>query len=104
MEAAAATVLGAVCEARSIGRRPAYCQLNTGFAVAAARAAEYHRALSGGSDALLIVMQVGATEAQVREVEERIRALGYRPHPIPGAERMAIGITAHHAPLDPPEY
>ena len=49
-------------------------------------------------------MQVGATEAQVREVEERIRALGYRPHPIPGAERTAIGITGNHAPLDPAEF
>ena len=49
-------------------------------------------------------MQVGATEAQVREVEERIRALGFRPHPIPGAERLAIGVTGNQAPIDPAEF
>jgi 3-deoxy-7-phosphoheptulonate synthase len=53
---------------------------------------------------VLIVMDKGATEEQIRGVEERIRALGYRPHPIPGAERTAIGITGNHGPLDPAEF
>jgi len=53
---------------------------------------------------VLIVMRVGATEEEVRTVEERIRLLGFRPHPIPGAERVAIGITGNHSPVDPAEF
>jgi 3-deoxy-7-phosphoheptulonate synthase len=53
---------------------------------------------------MLIVMERGASEAQIRAVTERIRSLGLKPHPIPGAERTAIGITGNHAPLDPAEF
>ncbi len=53
---------------------------------------------------MLIVMEKGATDDQVKAVTERIRLLGFRPHPIPGAERLAIGITGNHAPIDPAEF
>ncbi|MBI4168800.1 MAG: 3-deoxy-7-phosphoheptulonate synthase [Acidobacteria bacterium] len=53
---------------------------------------------------MLIVMERGASEEQIRTVTERVLALGLRPHPIPGAERMAIGITGNHGPLDPAEF
>src|SRR5438093_11488945 len=53
---------------------------------------------------MLIVMESGATEEQIRDATHRIRALGLRPHPIPGAERTAIGITGNHGPLDPAEF
>jgi 3-deoxy-7-phosphoheptulonate synthase len=53
---------------------------------------------------MLIVMEAGASPEQIRAVEERIRALGLRPHPIPGAERTAIGITGNRGPLDPEEF
>ncbi len=53
---------------------------------------------------MLIVMESSATEEQIRAVADRIRALGLRPHPIPGAERTAIGITGNHGPLDPAEF
>jgi 3-deoxy-7-phosphoheptulonate synthase len=53
---------------------------------------------------MLIVMETGATAEQIRAVEDRIRALGLRPHPIPGAERTAIGITGNHGPLDPGDF
>jgi 3-deoxy-7-phosphoheptulonate synthase len=53
---------------------------------------------------MLVVMEKGASEDQVRAVTERIRALGLKPHPIPGAERLAIGITGNHGPLDPAEF
>jgi 3-deoxy-7-phosphoheptulonate synthase len=53
---------------------------------------------------MLIVMERGATDEQIRAVTERVIALGLRPHPIPGAERTAIGITGNHGPLDPAEF
>src|SRR5438445_383851 len=53
---------------------------------------------------MLVVMDKGATAEQIRAVEERIRSLGLRPHPSPGAERTAIGITGNHGPLDSAEF
>lgn len=53
---------------------------------------------------MLIVMEKGATPEQIRTVEEKIRSLRLKPHPIPGAERLAIGITGNHGPLDPGEF
>jgi 3-deoxy-7-phosphoheptulonate synthase len=50
---------------------------------------------------MLIVMESGATSAQHEAVCERIRAMGFKPHPIPGAIRTAIGITGNPGPLDP---
>src|SRR5579863_5927768 len=44
---------------------------------------------------MLIVMQAHATEEQVSAVCEKIESLGYRAHPIPGAQRTAIGITGN---------
>jgi len=53
---------------------------------------------------MLIVMERGAGAEQIRQVTDRILALGLRPHAIPGAERTAIGITGNHGPLDPAEF
>ncbi|MCZ6696197.1 MAG: 3-deoxy-7-phosphoheptulonate synthase [Acidobacteria bacterium] len=53
---------------------------------------------------MLIVMDRTASQEQIRAVTERIEALGLRPHPIPGAERMAIGVTGNLGPLDPGEF
>ncbi len=50
---------------------------------------------------MLVVMKAHATEEQVRAVCEKIEALGYRAHPIPGAQRTAIGITGNRATVDP---
>src|SRR5579872_4106007 len=44
---------------------------------------------------MLVVMQAHASEEQVRAVCEKIEALGYRAHAIPGAQRTAIGITGN---------
>lgn len=44
---------------------------------------------------MLVVMQAQATEEQVRAVCEKIESLGYRAHPIPGAQRTAVGITGN---------
>src|SRR6202158_4877592 len=49
---------------------------------------------------MLVVMQAHATEAQVRAVCQKIEALGYRAHSIPGAERTAIGITGNKGEVE----
>ena len=50
---------------------------------------------------MLVVMKAHATEEQVRAVCERIESLGYRAHPIPGAQRTAIGITGNKGAMEP---
>lgn len=40
---------------------------------------------------MIIVMQAGASREQIDRVMERIRELGYTPHPIYGVERTVIG-------------
>lgn len=49
---------------------------------------------------MLIVMQAHATDEQIQAVCEKIRQLGYKPHPIRGATRTAIGITGNQGPVD----
>src|SRR5436853_2844228 len=44
---------------------------------------------------MLVVMQAHATAEQVRAVCEKIEAFGLRAHPMPGAQRTAIGITGN---------
>jgi 3-deoxy-7-phosphoheptulonate synthase len=50
---------------------------------------------------VLVVMKPNATPAEIAAVEERIRSLGLVPHAIPGAQRVAIGITGNKGALDP---
>jgi len=50
---------------------------------------------------MLVVMRAHATEEQVRAVCQKIEALGYRAHSIPGAERTAIGITGNQGEVEP---
>ena len=49
---------------------------------------------------MLVVMQAQATEDQVRAVSQKIEALGYRAHPMPGAQRTAIGITGNKGEVE----
>ena len=53
---------------------------------------------------MLIVMKPHATEEDVRGVCRKIEAMGFRPHPMPGAQRTAIGITGNPGPLEPAEF
>src|SRR6266576_2049277 len=53
---------------------------------------------------MLIVMKPGATPQQVDEVLEVIRQLGFKPHPMPGATRTAIGITGNQGAIDPAHF
>src|SRR6202451_2397223 len=49
---------------------------------------------------MLVVMQAHASEEQVSAVCQKIEALGYRAHSIPGAERTAIGITGNKGEVE----
>jgi len=49
---------------------------------------------------MLIVMDTHATPKQVESVCEEIRMLGLTPHPMPGAQRTAIGITGNKGAVD----
>src|SRR5438270_5619078 len=59
------------------------------------------KASSGGYVQMLVVMKAHASEEQVRTVCEKIESLGYRAHPIPGAQRTAIGITGNAGAMEP---
>src|SRR5215468_11107094 len=50
---------------------------------------------------MLVVMQAHATAEDIRRVCDKIEALGYRAHSIPGAERTAIGITGNRGEVEP---
>ncbi|MGB6199202.1 MAG: 3-deoxy-7-phosphoheptulonate synthase [Candidatus Acidiferrales bacterium] len=49
---------------------------------------------------MLVVMQTGAPEEQVKTVCERIEALGFEAHPIFGAFKTVIGVTGDTRRLD----
>jgi 3-deoxy-7-phosphoheptulonate synthase len=49
---------------------------------------------------MLIVMKKQASEEEIRAVCEHVEALGFRPHPMPGAQRTAIGITGNQGTVD----
>lgn len=49
---------------------------------------------------MLIVMRSQATNEEVDNVVKSIEAMGFKAHPIPGAERTAIGITGNHGEID----
>jgi 3-deoxy-7-phosphoheptulonate synthase len=46
---------------------------------------------------MLIVMQKDASGDQIAAVNEKIVALGLTAHAIPGAQRVAIGITGNQS-------
>src|ERR1700739_4390636 len=49
---------------------------------------------------MLVVMKAQATLEQIQAVCDHIEALGFRPHPLPGAQRTAIGITGNQGAVD----
>jgi 3-deoxy-7-phosphoheptulonate synthase len=53
---------------------------------------------------MLVVMKPHASEAEIEAVLEKIRSLGLQPHPIPGAQRVAIGITGNKGGLEPGQF
>src|SRR6202046_821417 len=49
---------------------------------------------------MLVVMKAQATPEEVQAVCDHITQLGFRPHPLPGAQRTAIGITGNQGQID----
>src|SRR5271156_4286626 len=49
---------------------------------------------------MLVVMKPQATAEEIQAVCEQIKVLGYRAHPMPGAQRTAIGITGNSGAVD----
>lgn len=50
---------------------------------------------------MLILMKQGVSADDVARVKDRVRSLGFEPHEIPGAQRVAIGVTGNKAGIDP---
>ena len=49
---------------------------------------------------MLIVMTQDATAAQIDAVRERVTQLGFQARPMPGEQRVAIGIVGNDGPVD----
>jgi 3-deoxy-7-phosphoheptulonate synthase len=50
---------------------------------------------------MLVLMKKDATKEEIYRVKEKVVALGYLPHEIPGANRVAIGITGNKGKINP---
>lgn len=53
---------------------------------------------------MLILMKPGATKVEIEAVCDRIKAIGFMPHEIPGSIRVAIGITGNQGPVSPENF
>jgi 3-deoxy-7-phosphoheptulonate synthase len=49
---------------------------------------------------MLVVMKAQATPEEIQAVCDHIEKLGFRAHPLPGAQRTAIGITGNKGEVD----
>ena len=53
---------------------------------------------------MLVLMKTDATQDEIARVKEKIRSLGFAAHVIPGAQRVAIGITGNKGKIDPENF
>ena len=49
---------------------------------------------------MLVVMQADATPRQIEDVCDAIRAMGFEPLPMPGAQRTAVGLVGNDGQVD----
>jgi 3-deoxy-7-phosphoheptulonate synthase len=49
---------------------------------------------------MLVVMKAQATPEEIQAVCDQIALMGFRAHPLPGAQRTAIGITGNQGEVD----
>jgi 3-deoxy-7-phosphoheptulonate synthase len=50
---------------------------------------------------MLVMMKSNATREEIDAVCRKIESMGFKPHPIPGSTRTAIGITGNREPVEP---
>jgi len=53
---------------------------------------------------MLILMHPNATSEDVDRVADRVKELGYVPHKMPGAQRVAVAVTGNAGPVDPAAF
>src|SRR5438128_7370833 len=53
---------------------------------------------------MLVLMEPTATDDDVQRVCDKIRDLGFQPHKMPGAQRIAVAITGNPGPVDPGHF
>ena len=49
-------------------------------------------------------MHSTASPTEVDAVADKIRALGFQPHKMPGAQRIAVAVTGNPGPVDPAHF
>ncbi len=49
---------------------------------------------------MLVIMKAHATAEDIKAVCRKIEEMGFKPHPIPGAMRTAVGITGNKGPVE----
>ena len=49
---------------------------------------------------MLVIMKSHATSEEIDAVCRKIESMGFKPHPIPGETRTAIGITGNQGPVE----
>jgi 3-deoxy-7-phosphoheptulonate synthase len=49
---------------------------------------------------MLVVMEHGATQAQIDRVVEVIVEMGYQARPMPGAQRTTVGLVGNDGRID----
>ena len=50
---------------------------------------------------MIVFMNVRASDAEILAVEGKVRELGFQPHRMPGAQRVAICVTGNQEAIDP---
>lgn len=53
---------------------------------------------------MLILMRPAVSREEIEAVKQKIRTLGFDPHEIPGAQRVAIGITGNKGRVSPDHF
>jgi 3-deoxy-7-phosphoheptulonate synthase len=53
---------------------------------------------------MLILMHSTASNEEVDAVADKVRALGFVPHKMPGASRIAVAVTGNPGPIDPAHF
>jgi 3-deoxy-7-phosphoheptulonate synthase len=53
---------------------------------------------------MLIVMKQNATPEELHKVKDKIASMGFKAHEIPGAMRVAIGITGNKGKINPEHF